>query len=425
MTEMFQLIGVKNFKGITNAEISLSRVNVFVGENGTGKSTIGQALEMLKTSKGTQGINTNLPEMNLGTIDKLVPTGDKAEIKIEGTIDLNLKEPLNHPLSYSLSISFDSSGLDSYSLSVKLGEYSLSSNYSRGGPVILNPTQFKVEDINFNLQPIISIGTLFQGGGFGYPQDKMKLANEINLSLTKISVAVGESLQQISIVPVFRGFLEPTYPLQPGFSQGMNIRGNMVQVSSAEASNLMYLDPSSKVKLRAWSRYILDAEFDTKIVPGAQVAVINPEKDIFITNEGFGLNQLIPILSTIVRASKDSLVIIEEPEIHLHPRAQFKLGLLVPKIAKEEGIQVVLVTHSEHVVSGILSAVRNTDVVPENVAMWLFEKNEGRNMVSKCAVNKDGSTEGGLKTFIQASIDEIREKTNVSEKGDSRESGNR
>jgi energy-coupling factor transporter ATP-binding protein EcfA2 len=421
---MLKLIDVKNFKGITNAEISLSKVNVFVGENGTGKSTIGQALEMLKTSKGTQGINTNLPEMNLGTMDKLVPIGEKAEIKIEGTIDLHLKEPLNLPLSYSLGVGFDSSGLDSYILSVKLGEYSFSSNYSRGGSVILNPTQFKIEDVIFNLQPIISIGTLFQGGGFGYSQDKMKLANEINLSLMKISNAVGDALQQISIVPVFRGFLEPSYPLQPGFSQGMNIRGNMVQVSSAEASNLMYLDPPSKAKLKTWSKNILGEEFDTKIIPGAQVAVINPEKDIFITNEGFGLNQLIPILSTIVRASKDSLIIIEEPEIHLHPKAQFKLGLLVPIIAKEKGIQVILITHSEHLVSGILSAVRNKDAVPEDVAIFLFERNDRGNKVSKCVVNEDGSTEGGLKTFIQASVDEIREKTNVSEKGDYHESGN-
>ncbi len=406
---MFTEIHLKNFKGLAEADISLSYVNVFVGENGTGKSTIGQALEILKMSRASFGINTNLPDMNLGPIDKLVRAGEMCNITLKGHTDLHLGEPFDYELNYECSITIDSVGLNSYISSVAVGEFEFSNSYSRNGPVVINPPNFLIKGINFIFQPIRSIGQLFQTIGYNSPARDQKMANEIYESLMKISSVIVDELQKITIIPVFRGFLEPTYPIQPGFTQEMNIRGSMVQVAAAEASNLMYLDEPSKQKIRELLKYIVDVDLEVKVIPGAQVAIINPEKDVFITSEGFGSNQLIPILSAIVRAQKGSLILIEEPEIHLHPRAQFRLGYTIPKIAREKEIQVILVTHSEHVVSGILSAIRKKETTSDFATIWLFEREKSRNVVSKCKINEDGSTEGGLKTFIQAAIEEIQE----------------
>ncbi|TOF00700.1 hypothetical protein CGJ31_23900, partial [Vibrio parahaemolyticus] len=64
-------------------------------------------------------------------------------------------------------------------------------------------------------------------------------------------------------------------------------------------------------------------------------------------NVGFGLSYVLPIVLALLVTKPDGLVIIENPEAHLHPRGQSYLGRLIA-LAAQAGVQVIVETHSDH-----------------------------------------------------------------------------
>ena len=81
------------------------------------------------------------------------------------------------------------------------------------------------------------------------------------------------------------------------------------------------------------------------------------------TNVGFGITYALPIVVSALSARPGSLLIVENPEAHLHPRGQVKMGELLCQ-ASEAGIQVLIETHSDHVLNGIRLAVRDSQSRP-------------------------------------------------------------
>ena len=74
-------------------------------------------------------------------------------------------------------------------------------------------------------------------------------------------------------------------------------------------------------------------------------------------NVGFGLTQLFPVLVELLAARPGDVVIVENPEVHLHPKAQQDIGELLALVASC-GVQVIVETHSDHVLNGIRLAVK-------------------------------------------------------------------
>lgn len=75
------------------------------------------------------------------------------------------------------------------------------------------------------------------------------------------------------------------------------------------------------------------------------------------TNVGYGLSYALPVVVGLLASKKGSLVLIENPEAHLHESAQAELGILIARAA-QAGVQVVVETHSNHVLNGILVATK-------------------------------------------------------------------
>lgn len=93
------------------------------------------------------------------------------------------------------------------------------------------------------------------------------------------------------------------------------------------------------------------------------------------TNVGFGITYTLPIIVAILSSSPGSLILIENPEAHLHPRGQAKMGELLA-LAASCGIQVVIETHSDHVLNGIRLAVHGGNIKPEDVQLHYFQRQE-------------------------------------------------
>lgn len=88
-------------------------------------------------------------------------------------------------------------------------------------------------------------------------------------------------------------------------------------------------------------------------------------------NMPFGHSYILPIVLAILTAPEDSLFMIENPESHLHPSAQRRMGEFLSRAANEN-IQVIIETHSDHLMNGIRLACRNKLITPEKIEMDLI-----------------------------------------------------
>lgn len=90
-------------------------------------------------------------------------------------------------------------------------------------------------------------------------------------------------------------------------------------------------------------------------------------------NVGAGLSVSLPVLVMLLSAKKGDCLIIEDPESDLHPRGQAELARLIAKAA-QSGVQIILETHSDHIVNGIRVAVKKKEISPSRVNIVFFRK---------------------------------------------------
>ena len=86
---------------------------------------------------------------------------------------------------------------------------------------------------------------------------------------------------------------------------------------------------------------------------------------------GFGLTQVFPIVVAALSVGREDLLLIENPEGHLHPAGQARMGEFLAEVAAA-GVQVMLETHSDHVLNGVRRAVKNGALAPGDVALHFF-----------------------------------------------------
>ncbi|MDV5862505.1 DUF3696 domain-containing protein [Pseudomonas mendocina] len=124
-------------------------------------------------------------------------------------------------------------------------------------------------------------------------------------------------------------------------------------------------------------------------------------------NVGFGLTQLFPVLVELLAAAPGDVVIVENPEVHLHPRAQQDIGELLALVASC-GVQVIVETHSDHVLNGIRLAVKvRGSIQPDQIEIHAFSRDaDGAPQHISPKINADGRLnvwpEGFFDQFDQA-----------------------
>ncbi|MEG4408528.1 DUF3696 domain-containing protein [Microcoleus sp. MON2_D5] len=91
------------------------------------------------------------------------------------------------------------------------------------------------------------------------------------------------------------------------------------------------------------------------------------------TNVGFGISYTLPIIVAALASTPGTIILIENPEAHLHPKGQVKMGQLLA-LAASGGAQVVIETHSDHVLNGIRLAVHGGKIDPKDVRLHYFQR---------------------------------------------------
>ncbi|MBI1923200.1 AAA family ATPase [Candidatus Poribacteria bacterium] len=112
---------------------------------------------------------------------------------------------------------------------------------------------------------------------------------------------------------------------------------------------------------------------------------------VSIADVGFGVSQVLPVLVALLVATPGQLVYLEQPEMHLHPRAQSALAEILADAAKR-GVRVVAETHSSLLLLGVQTLVAEGKLSPELVKLhWFKRRNNGVTEVNSVDLDDAGA----------------------------------
>ena len=351
---MITQIYLQNFKCFRTVSIHPKQVTCFVGANGTGKSSVLQAFGLLKQSIDAVSASRGVNALSLG-----------CDLKLDGPI---------------VSIS------DSDALSSDLIDES-HEIYFAGvqGTTVSRPTfSYRGQILSNQLEPLDQLH-----GNSAEPAHS--------------------TLTRLRIIPAIRGLTRPVYKLGDDVAPDASMKEGFAQQEAQTATNLGYSQAQTEKISRALKR-VTGVGLNSQIVPPQSVEVksVTPGGPINMVLEGFGTNSLIMLLLQLVSAEKGATVMIEEPEIHLHPKAQAELASVLTEVALEEDKQVIMTTHSEHITGRLLTLVAEGKLTPDDVAIYAFEKDEqGVCTAKNLRINPDGTIEGGIKDFFETNLIEM------------------
>ena len=109
-----------------------------------------------------------------------------------------------------------------------------------------------------------------------------------------------------------------------------------------------------------------------------------------IADVGFGASQLLPIIVQGFYAPSGSVLLIEQPEIHLHPKAQATLGDLLMEVVKAGDRQIIVETHSEHLLARIQRRIAEQKFSHEQVAIYYFEPTPNGTKIHRLELDEYG-----------------------------------
>lgn len=125
--------------------------------------------------------------------------------------------------------------------------------------------------------------------------------------------------------------------------------------------------------------------------------------DYNISNVGFGVSQVLPILVSGLIERKDELLILEQPEIHLHPAAQMAIAdFLLSMAASERGL--IIETHSDHIINRVVKRILQdkTGQLNKMVKIYYINSNERKNPITEITIDpQKGITNAPIQFFTQ------------------------
>ena len=133
-----------------------------------------------------------------------------------------------------------------------------------------------------------------------------------------------------------------------------------------------------------------------------------------LTDVGFGVSQVLPALVLLYYVPEGSTVLMEQPEIHLHPAVQSGLADLMLNVATARNVQIIVESHSEHLMRRLQRRVAEEAVSSKEVKLYFISTDSGVAQVSDLALNEWGEIENWPENFFGDEMGEIAAITKAS-----------
>ncbi|MDW1974402.1 DUF3696 domain-containing protein [Vibrio sp. Vb1980] len=337
---MINNLFVNNFKSIINEPFKLGPLNVLSGVNGSGKSTICQIFLLLKEyfehyNEGVSTVSLNNKYMDLGRIQDILNEGASEEkinisFQYEGE-EHHFELDASSELSTNDFAKVSSTVLDHHRLKYIFSKVKYLRAERLGPRVVQEKDDYSVRV----LQDIGISGEFVNSFLEYYGKEVVDFENRfhINSESEQLSHQVGLWLNEIS----------------------PNISYNTNELQNTDFVGVQY-------------------SFATKM---------GHSQGYRATNVGFGISYVLPVIVMCLSASPGDILIIDTPEAHLHPKGQSKIGELLANTAAD-GVQIIVETHSDHVINGIRKQVIKKKIQPENTNFYYFSLISGKGVLSPC-----------------------------------------
>ncbi len=122
--------------------------------------------------------------------------------------------------------------------------------------------------------------------------------------------------------------------------------------------------------------------------------------EVLITDVGFGVSQILPVLVLCYYVPKGSIIVLEQPEIHLHPFVQSALADVLIDVVKNRKVQVIVESHSEHLVRRLQRRIAENAIQPDDVALYFCHIENGVSKIEQLNVDLFGNVSNWPKDFF-------------------------
>ncbi|MDE2724415.1 MAG: AAA family ATPase [Gemmatimonadota bacterium] len=421
MSDSYNL-GFQNFRSIADATVEISPLTVVYGANGSGKSSLIYGLLTLKNFLNNPNQVTpsffSYPSISLGgrqevihrhLVDKSIAfsIGTSSEEELSANFTLTL-----HESGGAVEISFDERSVrrdrriaawpNSLGMTIAVP---YTANQQVDNPFAL--AHRRVSQMVQRGQDTPQIpGTVFWNG--------LILSARLNTDATAYSEVIGQLVEranlplelarQTGFVPLRRGFSKPAYTFS-NVTQALTNEDEVASLLAAPTERFGQYEISRYVERIANRRIQTQPQIGTSTFTIDSIP-IGTGVPASIVNEGFGINQLVYML-TICLFSRFKIVAIEEPEIHLHPSMVRRLATALAEIAAEKGRRLIVSTHSEAFVVSLLSQISAGKISCKDVSFILAENQRGITTFAQQHATEKGQIEGGLRAFMASEAKDL------------------
>jgi predicted ATPase len=230
------------------------------------------------------------------------------------------------------------------------------------------------------------------------PGDKGQKA-VIPFSITQATF--GAYIRALIHVPAWRGNPERVYPVT---AVGSAFPGTFEKYTASVVAR--WQSEQSEEQLRALNHQLAgvgltwkvdavrasDTQVELRVGRLPRAAPESSNDLVNIADVGFGVSQTLPVLVALLAAERGQVVYIEQPEIHLHPRAQVRLADVLADAAKR-GVRVIAETHSSLLLQAVQTLVAKGQLAPELVKLHWFvrSENDGSTQVRSADLDEQGA----------------------------------
>lgn len=463
---MLQKIKIQNFKLHKDTSLEIKPITLFIGQNNSGKSSVFQALQLIKQNlkvcanpynygDGYGGRDDRLippkpitkkiwfEDTDIESADQIIPLKHSKPIQdyylnpnllidigtfedvlrrnerfigflMEGNISVEnraLKDEGVENIQIRYEMKFRNNILNYHCGEIKGGRYHLEWDWSEGKEKNKNPISLKIDGIDFRVDMQNKISEPIRSTGSSTYESNIPYEIEANAQELKDGLvnSIKTFIGSIHAIYSLRGFEEISYPLSdapPSDTDFMLLYDRSLAINS-----LLPYNRDLESQLSAWFKNLLGVEISFELLPGKTVKIKakNAYGETSFINEGLGIHQLLFIFLPIALAQSSHTFLIEEPEVHLHPKAQSDITSTFIKIYKKEAKQFLIATHSEHILFGFLNALARKEISLDDIAIYYFKNEKGVSEVTKLDIDEYGRVSGGLPGFFEQNIRNVIE----------------